>query len=566
VAARRLDMLKPTFTALRQLRFGRGKGQVGRFKDYKLLAAVLGILATAGPVLWFVAWLQKQGEAEVSVAASWTVGNLDVQIGRTVAVLDVLADRRINGCGDAQVELLRRAMLTAGPVKELSVVGAQGQTLCTDRGDPITAREVIGSAPTADPDVVLDVVRLNASDERMLRVRHVTPLLRVSLAALLPPDLLLPSVTPEGSHFAGHARITLSDDTIVGALGADMDAALRDGLIASRLRSERYGLVVTTATARDSTFATYDDVRRVGMVVTGLLALIIFLSALLLPRRERHPFYDIERAIGAGELVPYYQPIVDIKSGAIVGTEVLVRWRKRDGSLVLPSTFVPLLEPTELILDMTRSIMRQVSEEIGPLLEHRPNMYVAFNIAPRHFMGDTLIDDIASIFVGGPLSTSQIVLELTERYQIEDMAATRSLIGELQGLGCRIAIDDVGTGHNGLSYMLKLGVDIIKIDKMFVDAIGAETHSQAIVDTLVDLARNLRMQIVAEGVETFEQVTYLRDHGISSAQGFVFSPPLPATAFVQLIEAIDPMGAKAPREVLMGEAVLLSPAAPRQAA
>jgi EAL domain-containing protein (putative c-di-GMP-specific phosphodiesterase class I) len=188
-------------------------------------------------------------------------------------------------------------------------------------------------------------------------------------------------------------------------------------------------------------------------------------------------------------------------------------------------------------------------------------MYVAFNIAPRHLTGDVLIDDIGSIFVGGPISTSQIVLELTERYEIEDLAATRNLIAELQGLGCRVAIDDDGTGHNGLSYILKLGVDIIKIDKMFVDAIRTESHSQAIVDTLVDLARNLRMQIVAEGVETFEQVLYLREHGISSAQGFVFSPPLPGAAFTQLIEAIDPAVPRAPRAVITGEAAPPAPAA-----
>jgi sensor c-di-GMP phosphodiesterase-like protein len=233
---------------------------------------------------------------------------------------------------------------------------------------------------------------------------------------------------------------------------------------------------------------------------------------------------------------------------------VLVRWRKRDGSLASPVTFIPFLETTDLILDMTRSIMRQVSDEIGPLLEHRSNMYVAFNIAPRHLSGDVLIDDIGSIFVGGPISTSQIVLEVTERYEIEDLATTRNLIAALQGLGCRIAIDDVGTGHNGLSYILKLGVDIIKIDKMFVDAIRTEAHSQAIVETLVDLARNLRMQIVAEGVEHFEQVVYLRDHGITSAQGFVFSPPLPGSAFIQLIEAIDPVRPRGPRAVIAGEA------------
>ena len=117
----------------------------------------------------------------------------------------------------------------------------------------------------------------------------------------------------------------------------------------------------------------------------------------------------------------------------------------------------------------------------------------------------------------------------------------KKLIAALQGLGVRIAIDDVGTGHSGLSYMLKLGVDIIKIDKMFVDAIGMDRSSTAIIETMVDLAHNMRMDIIAEGVETFEQVMCLRDRGIRSAQGFVFAPPLPAASLLQLIEAIEPI-------------------------
>jgi sensor c-di-GMP phosphodiesterase-like protein len=534
----------------------RREGQVGRFKDYKLFAAVLGILLIAGPVLWLSAWLQTKGEAEVSVAASWTVGNIDLQISRAVTVLDGLAERDIAACGEAEREALRSALIKAGPVKELSLVSTHGETLCTDRGGAIAPREVVASAPTPHPAILLDVVQLGAGEPRMLRVRRLSQP-RLALAAILSADVLLPQIMPDGTRFNGYARIALADNTIVGTVGSDVNPELRDGLIASHVRSDRYGLLVTAATAGSGVFATSDELRRTGMIVTGLLALIVLVVAAIRPWREpRGPYEDIERAIGAGELVPYYQPIVDIKSGAIVGAEVLVRWRKRDGTLVLPGTFIPFLEPTDLILEMTRSIMRQVSEEAGPLLAHRPQMYVAFNIAPRHLGGETLIDDIGSIFVGGPISTSQIVIELTERYEIENLADTRNLITSLQGLGLRVAIDDVGTGHNGLSYILKLGVDIIKIDKMFVDAIRTEAHSQAIVETLVDLARNLRMQIVAEGVEHFEQVEVLRDHGISSAQGFVFAPPMPGPAFVQLIEALDPMAPKAPRTVITGEAPL----------
>jgi sensor c-di-GMP phosphodiesterase-like protein len=121
-----------------------------------------------------------------------------------------------------------------------------------------------------------------------------------------------------------------------------------------------------------------------------------------------------------------------------------------------------------------------------------------------------------------------------------------------------VALDDVGTGHNGLSYILKLGVDIIKIDRLFVEALKTEIQAQAIVETLVTLARNLRMQIVAEGVERTDQVEYLREHGITAAQGYLFAPPLPAAAFAKLTEAINPLAphaddsahaAKAPKDV-----------------
>jgi EAL domain-containing protein (putative c-di-GMP-specific phosphodiesterase class I) len=143
-----------------------------------------------------------------------------------------------------------------------------------------------------------------------------------------------------------------------------------------------------------------------------------------------------------------------------------------------------------------------------------------------------------------------VVLEVTERYELENLNAARRVIAALQALGCRIALDDVGTGHSGLSYILKLGVDIIKIDRLFVEAIKTDPHTQAIVATLVDLARNLRMKMIAEGVEHFEQVVYLREHGIVAAQGYCFAPPLPGNAFVQLVEAIDSRAAQDPKATL----------------
>ncbi|MGI8527727.1 MAG: EAL domain-containing protein [Pseudolabrys sp.] len=176
-------------------------------------------------------------------------------------------------------------------------------------------------------------------------------------------------------------------------------------------------------------------------------------------------------------------------------------------------------------------LMKRVCVEAGAAIGRRPGLKISFNFAAQLFRDESIIKEVRKIFSGTPIELAQVVLELTERDPIESLTENPPRHCSLQGLGVRIAIDDVGTGHSGLSYMLKLGVDIIKIDKMFIDAIGTDRNSITIVETLVDLAHNMRMDVVAEGVENFEQVVHLRELGIRSAQGYVFAPPLPGSAF-----------------------------------
>jgi EAL domain-containing protein (putative c-di-GMP-specific phosphodiesterase class I) len=198
---------------------------------------------------------------------------------------------------------------------------------------------------------------------------------------------------------------------------------------------------------------------------------------------------------------------------------------------------------------------------VGAAYGDRPSLRLSFNLAAAHFADETIVRDVREIFGNSPIRFKQVVLEVTERQPLENLTETRRVIAALQGLGAIIAIDDVGTGHNGLSYMLKLGVDLIKIDKLFVDAIGTDSNSATIIETLIDLAHNMRMDIIAEGVESFEQVVCLRELGIRAAQGYVFAPPLPASSFLQLIEAIDPLPQAQP-----AAAAAASPMAGRTAA
>lgn len=514
----------------------------------KIIAAALGMLIAATPVYWLTSWLRQQGEAEVSVAANSSSALVNLTIGKVVKDLDDIAGIGVDACSAANVDTLRQAVFAASAIKELALVGPSGQTLCTDAGAAFAPRDVLASAATSDPRIMLDVIRLAAGGQRLLRVRLVAPQRQPALAALVATDALLPQIGPDGSPLQGYARLTLADGTVIGVSG-DAAANAHHDYVSAQARSSRFGLVVTVLLRRHGTIAGYNDLRRIGIVVSAIFALAILLFALFISWRSRHnPIAEIEAALIADEFIPYYQPIIDIKNGKLLGAEVLVRWRKPDGTIVAPGAFIPLVESSGFILDLTRSLMRQVCNEVGTAVGARPHMYMTFNIAPRHFTDAVVLNDVGSIFEGSSIRLSQLVLEITERFEVQNLSATRRVIAALQGLGCRVALDDVGTGHNGLSYILKLGVDIIKIDKLFVEAIKTERHAQAIVETLVGLARDLRMQIVAEGVERIDQVEYLRDHGISAAQGYVFAPPLPGAAFTTLIEAIDPLAGDADKQ------------------
>ena len=285
----------------------------------------------------------------------------------------------------------------------------------------------------------------------------------------------------------------------------------------------------------------------------GATALLIIALAAFGPMRRRdNPVAELARAIRNGELVPYYQPIVDLTDARVVSAEVLVRWRKPDGTLVPPVRFIPLAESSGLIVELTRALMRRVCAEAGAEIAKRPHFRVGFNLSACHFADEAIVEDVQDIFTGATIAPSQVLLEVTERQALDNLTVARRVIAALQGLGVHVGIDDLGTGHSGLSYMLKLGVDFIKIDKMFVDAIDTERYSTTIIETLVHLARDMRMEIIAEGVETFEQVQHLRARGIRKAQGYVFAPPLPGSSFLKLLAASDagapPQAAQPPAE------------------
>ncbi len=515
----------------------------------ELLAILIGVTLAGVPMgafsLWVDWFIEQRGKDEVHQLARRSLALADRRAGGVIRTLADLARRDIASCGPAQAEAMRQADFSTIPIKEISIIDPAGHTLCTDLGLPLGLRHVVSSHPlTADGDIMIEVLRLGDRRKSMIRFRRVGAGNANALAALMPAELFLPlTAMPTNASSITALAIATQDGSLLSEGGASQHGA-RNGIdrFVAAIRSDRYNLVATVSVPREQVLATYANLHTVGTVTSSVIALVIIGFALILPARRRgDPIAEIERAFEAGELVPYFQPVVDIATGRLRGAEVLIRWRKADGSLVLPGTFIPLLESSGLIMEVTRMLMRRTRDVIDAAYGRRPNLTISFNLAAAHFADETIVRDVRDVFEKSSIRLSQVVLEVTERQPLENLAETRRVIAALQGLGVGIAIDDVGTGHNGLSYMLKLGVDTIKIDKLFIDAIGTDRNSAAIIETLVELARNLRMEIIAEGVETFEQVIFLRDLGVRAAQGYVFAPPLPASSLLQLIEAIDPL-------------------------
>jgi len=511
----------------------------------KLIAAAVGVLLASIPIFALDGWIgrliARQSAMDFETFARRSVILAETRLDASLAALDDLARRGIDGCRPEQIDALNAASLSVSWVKQMSIVGPAGQPLCTDSSVTVGPVKVLGSRPVKGSSAMIEVVQIGDRPARMVRLRRPTGFGANSAAALIPTNVLSAQMGLDVDK-NGYAEVALMDGTIIDEFGnrpsdSDTLAAINN----NARTSDRFALRVATSYPQTDSNVSLAGAREVIFFVASAFMLLLIILALLLRQRQRdNPVAELERALKAGEFIPYYQPIVDITNGKLQGAEVLMRWRKKDGTIVPPAAFIPLAESTGLIIDMTRSMMRTVVAEMGEACASRPKVKIGFNMTAQHFERETIVRDLRTIFERSPIRYSQIILEVTERQPLENLSRTRRVVATLQDLGVRVAIDDVGTGHGGLSYMLKLGADIIKIDKMFVDALATESHSSTIIETLVDLADSMRMDIIAEGVETFEQVIALRERGIRSAQGYVFAPPLPASSFLQLMEAIDP--------------------------
>lgn len=237
----------------------------------------------------------------------------------------------------------------------------------------------------------------------------------------------------------------------------------------------------------------------------------------------------IRRAWERQEFVIYYQPQININDGRIVGVEALLRWQHPGKGLIYPSEFIPAAEETGLIVPIGEWVLRTACAQNKAWQQAGfPKMRVAVNLSARQFQQHDLVETVAKILHETGLESRWLELEITETIAMQDIEFTKQVLLEFQHMGIHISLDDFGIGFCSLSYLKKFPVKTLKIDKSFVNGITTDFYDEAIVKTITSLAHNLKLRVIAEGVETEEQLEFLKKRECLEVQGFLFSRPVPA--------------------------------------
>jgi len=245
---------------------------------------------------------------------------------------------------------------------------------------------------------------------------------------------------------------------------------------------------------------------------------------------------SLRRALAQDELEIHYQPILELASGHVHGVEALLRWRHPERGMIPPSEFIPLAELTGLIVPIGPWVLRTACAQVQVWRQAGdPQLCLAVNISARQFQQADLVAEVRKALELTALPAQALDLEITESNAMQDPEAATRTLRELKALGVRISIDDFGIGHSSLSSLKRLPIDTLKVDRSFIRDIVSDPDDAAIVTAVLAMAETLKLQVVAEGVETEEQLAFLRERRCGRMQGHFFSPPLPAADCVALL-------------------------------
>lgn len=497
-------------------------------------AAGLAILASVAPMIVLTHIQQTRaieaGQKLVNDYTRW----IALRVNRTFddakqALLRAAAENK-EDCSPEHITQMGQIVLDANSIQDVGYF-RNGELACSSLGifsTPLPAR-------SADMDLGEGYSLTFAVEPKHFRGKPLIELRRGNYGVLIRPGRLIDLVAD--------TSMTLGVGTDQGRvlqLSGTTDTQLIQRLLSSPrvgvddkyiFASRRMADFVTFAIiSRDqmllSTTNDWNDILPLSLAISlALIGIVIWVS-----RQQLSPERILELAIQNREFVVHYQPIVELSTGRCVAAEALVRRRQRDGMIINPDLFIPLAEATGLISQLTDLVIEIVMEELGSLLRSEERFHVSINIPAGGMESGRFLPRLAAAVSKAGVRPSQVWLEVTERGFI-NATAVADAIKTARAAGYQIAIDDFGTGYSSLSLLQELPLDALKIDKSFIDAIGQDAAKSIVIPHIISMAHGLNLSMIAEGIETREQETYLKDADVQFGQGWFFSKALPLERF-----------------------------------
>lgn len=450
------------------------------------------------------------------------------QIAHGIGLLT--AEKSNDPCSDAQIAVMRRVDLASSYVQAIAVV-KNNRIICSSLGADMKDVDI------GPPDVVTSRGSAIRTHVRlpMTGVQEFIGIEQEQIFVLIHKDLPIDVTTYDQSValaiYSSESPIPLSfagsiNPNWASRIGQEPEITFRDGsYLVAVVQSKRYmTLAIAAIPTSDLDKKTWAAARH--LVPAGMLAAVALATAIVyLARMQLALPSSIRAGLRRNEFYLVYQPIVDLQSGSWVGVEALLRWRRSTGELVSPDLFIAVAEQSNLILRLTNRVLELAAHDMAGLM--REGFHLAINLSAADLQSPEFARSLKTLVNALAIPPGNLILEVTER-RLVNAEVARRLISDLRKQGVGIAVDDFGTGYSSLSYLHALELDFLKIDKSFTEAIGTEGPTSHVVSHIIRMAKDLRLGMIAEGVETEAQANYMRDNGVQFAQGWLFSKPLSA--------------------------------------